>query len=91
MQRNLEWLGVVLARTACLSIPLVCYQAYVYWRFCGGAHVSLAQRAQSPWCEWTIPSSYSYIQSRYWYEQHTVHSVPFVDDALVIDRMPGCR
>ncbi|PRP80954.1 GPI mannosyltransferase [Planoprotostelium fungivorum] len=42
-------------------VPFLLYQFFVYQRFCQSEG-----EGTSPWCQQTVPSSYSYIQEKYW-------------------------
>lgn len=70
--------GVALFLTVIIAlIPFFLVQAYNYFKFCTVSDHNLPEflvnpeyvlpgRADSPWCNYTLPLSYTYIQNHYW-------------------------
>ena len=50
--------------------PFISFQAYGYLNMCMGRSVA----EMRPWCKARLPLLYNYIQSRYWYVTHIIHS-----------------
>ncbi|XP_072938089.1 GPI mannosyltransferase 2 [Epargyreus clarus] len=70
--------GVALCLTVIIAlIPFVLVQTYNYFKFCvpnqhhlpdflSNSEYILPGNAESPWCNSSLPLSYSYVQSHYW-------------------------
>ncbi|KAK9496341.1 hypothetical protein O3M35_013358 [Rhynocoris fuscipes] len=78
----------------CISIPFITFQLYIYLHFCITKHIHtmviydyardygllLAGNNKVPWCNYTIPFSYQYIQEHYWnvgfFKYYTIKQIP---------------
>ncbi|XP_066910399.1 GPI mannosyltransferase 2-like [Clytia hemisphaerica] len=57
-------LFIILVYTTLSLTPYLTWQYHVYKRFCEITHVVRSHNTH--WCTYTLPFSYSYIQSHYW-------------------------
>ena len=60
MVNILKILVTAAAQCCIIMLPFVLFQCYGYLLYCTSGDT------QPPWCTWTVPISYSYIQEKYW-------------------------